>query len=170
MEWKSFGSYLISNDGKIKRYEKELKPRITNGYHQVLLSENGKVKPYRVHRLVLSLFKNNCPSGYECDHIDRNPLNNHVDNLRWVTRSENNMNRSVTRTDIIETNPKKRQMIIQQKYYEKLGHKKQNGTIHLINNKYQARVQINKIRYIKTFATKEEAQAFIESKKNIQLL
>lgn len=170
MEWKTFGSYLVSNDGKIKRYEKELQPRIIHGYYQASLCENGKVKNYYVHRLVLTLFKGDCPEGHECDHIDRNPLNNHIDNLRWVTRYENNMNRSITRTDILETDPRKRQSIIQQEYYEKLNHKKQNGTIHLINNKYQARVQINKIRYIKTFSTKEEAQAFIESKKNIQLL
>jgi hypothetical protein len=169
MEWKAFGSYYVSNDGKVKRNKKELKLWIRpNGYYQVNLSENGKHKWHLVHRLVLTLFKGECPDGYECDHIDRNRINNHIDNLRWVTRYENNMNRCVTRTDITETDPKKRRAIFdkeyQKKYYEKLGKKKQTGCISITNNRYQARIMINKIRYIKTFTTRDEAQAFIDSK------
>jgi len=167
MEWKLFGSYLVSNEGKVKRYEKELKLRIINGYNCVNLCENGTPKTYYVHRIVLSLFKGECPNGHECDHIDRNPLNNHIDNLHWVTKYENIMNRSMTRSDILEIDQKKRHMIIQKEYYSKLGYKKQNGCITIINEKYRADIQINKIRYFKTFSTKEEAQAFIESKKNI---
>jgi hypothetical protein len=165
MEWKAFGSYYVSNEGKVKRNEKEKKLCIRpNGYHQVELWEDGKEKKYYVHRLVLTLFKGECPNGYECDHIDRNPSNNHIDNLRWVTRYENSMNRYITRTDITETDPKKRQEILKQEYYSKQGHKKQNGTISIRNNRYQARIIINKITYSKTFATRDEAQAFIDSK------
>lgn len=32
--------------------------------------------------------------GAECDHIDRNPLNNSLDNLRWVSHRENCQNRA----------------------------------------------------------------------------
>jgi hypothetical protein len=166
MEWKAFGSYFISNDGKVKRNEKELNPCIRpSGYHQVCLCENKKQKNYYVHRLVLTLFKGECPEGHECDHIDRNRLNNHIDNLRWVTRYENTMNRYTTRTDILETDPKKRQTIRNHEQYEKQGRKKQNGCIIIINEKYRADIQINKIRFSKTFATRDEAQAFIDSKK-----
>lgn len=42
-----------------------------------------------LHRLLMS-----CPKGFEVDHIDRDPLNNKRDNLRIVTRSENNKNKS----------------------------------------------------------------------------
>jgi hypothetical protein len=76
------------------------------------------------------------------------------------------MNRSNTRTDITELDPIKRKVILDKKCYEKLGKKKQNGCIRItLNNKYQAIVSVNKITYSKTFATRDEAQAFIDSKK-----
>jgi len=166
MDWKAFGSYFISNDGKVKRNEKELKLRLNKGYHRVQLCENGKPKMYSVHRLVLLLFKGDCPEGHECDHIDRNPLNNHIDNLHWVTHYENNMNRYVTRTDILETDKKKRKAIRSKEYQKKTYIKKERkkGYICIRNNKYRARITINKVKYCKTFATRDEAQAFIDSK------
>lgn len=42
-----------------------------------------------IHRLIT-----NCPAGYEVDHINRNPLDNTRENLRIVTRAENNKNKS----------------------------------------------------------------------------
>lgn len=167
MEWKAFGSYFISNDGKVKRYEKEKKLNIVKGYHQVGLSENGKVKNYLVHRLVLILFRGDCPNGYECDHIDRNPLNNRIDNLRWVSHYENNMNRCTTRTDIIETNPKKRVLIIKRESQKKnyVKRERKQGCIRVKNNRYEAIIIVNKIRHNKTFSTQEEAQSFIDSLK-----
>ena len=54
----------------------------------VRLYINNKYKKFTLSRLVLSCFKG--PGyGYEANHIDRNPLNNHVGNLEWVTASEN---------------------------------------------------------------------------------
>lgn len=50
-------------------------------------------KKYKVHRLVLETFVGFAPKDRpEVDHIDRNPSNNHVSNLRWVSRTENNRN------------------------------------------------------------------------------
>lgn len=43
----------------------------------------------KVHRLVLETFVGACPEGMECLHIDGNPANNRVENLRWGTRFEN---------------------------------------------------------------------------------
>ena len=58
------------------------------GYMRVHI--NGK--DHRVHRLVAETFIHNPENKPEVDHIDRNPVNNRVDNLRWATRSENNRN------------------------------------------------------------------------------
>ena len=45
-----------------------------------------------LHRLVWELHNGPIPHDYVVDHIDRNPLNNKIDNLRLATRSENAMN------------------------------------------------------------------------------
>lgn len=47
-----------------------------------------KSKNKRIHRLIM-----NEPKDMEIDHIDGNRLNNQKNNLRIVTRSQNNMNR-----------------------------------------------------------------------------
>lgn len=52
-----------------------------------------KGKNYRAHRLVAEAFIPNPENKKEIDHIDRCPAHNNVENLRWVTRSENNRNR-----------------------------------------------------------------------------
>ena len=42
------------------------------------------------HTLVLSTWDKPRPGpDYEADHLDGNTLNNHIDNLEWVTRAEN---------------------------------------------------------------------------------
>ena len=61
-----------------------------NGYREVCLSENGTVKGYLVHRLVLSTFNPvENMDKLDVNHKDGNKLNNSLDNLEWCTRSEN---------------------------------------------------------------------------------
>lgn len=50
----------------------------------------GKNKSISMHQQIMG--KND---GYEIDHIDKDKRNNTRENLRWVTRSQNNLNRNV---------------------------------------------------------------------------
>ena len=58
------------------------------GYVQVRLSIDGKAKTHRLARVVLLAFKGAAP-GKEAAHLDHNPLNNALSNLRWVSRKIN---------------------------------------------------------------------------------
>lgn len=49
----------------------------------------GKLLSFPVHRLVAKAFLPNPEGLPEVNHKDFNRRNNHVDNLEWVTRSEN---------------------------------------------------------------------------------
>tara|TARA_R110000868_G_scaffold85160_2_gene239710 strand:+ start:188 stop:631 length:444 start_codon:yes stop_codon:yes gene_type:complete len=83
--------YSISIDGQVKRYGKLMKGGPDGkGYRRVC--QYGKY--IRIHRLVASRFLPQ-PTSDECeiDHIDRNKSNNHASNLRWCSRSDNNLNK-----------------------------------------------------------------------------
>jgi len=58
-----------------------------------LLTRLGAGKNVQVHRLVAEAFLGPPPDGMECRHLDGNPKNNHITNLAWGTRSENNRDR-----------------------------------------------------------------------------
>lgn len=49
---------------------------------------------YLLHRVVWVYFNGEVKRGMTIDHIDRNPLNNNIENLRLATRSENFGNQS----------------------------------------------------------------------------
>lgn len=80
----------VSDHGRVKTQQN----RITYGfktkrYHTIKWNQ----KNHYVHRLVLEAFVGPAPSEHECDHIDRNPSNNKLENLRWVTHYENMKNK-----------------------------------------------------------------------------
>ena len=84
--------YSVSNLGRCRnnRTGRILKLNDgSNGYESVMLSLNGKPKRYSVHRLVAEAFCLKLENQTEVDHIDGNRRNKTVENLRWVTGSEN---------------------------------------------------------------------------------
>lgn len=88
------GHYQVSNLGRVKsiKFGKEiiLKQHIRGGYYSVVLSKNGILKIFKVHRLVAQAFIPN-PNNYkEVNHKDENKLNNVASNLEWCNRTYNN--------------------------------------------------------------------------------
>lgn len=105
--------------------------KMYDGYFSVIgwIKDLGKEMP--IHR-----YLTNCPNNKEVDHINRNPLDNRLSNLRCVDRSKNMLNKQVQPNS-------------------KLGikgvRKRENGT-------FQARIMINKKAIsIGHFKTLEEA-------------
>lgn len=90
------GLYQISNCGRVKslgndkkRKEKILKYGNTgDGHLTVALSKNGKIKKPQIHRLVAQHFIPNPQNKPIAHHIDKNPENNNVDNIMWVTEEQ----------------------------------------------------------------------------------
>ena len=88
------GIYQVSNLGRVKslRFDREiiLRPRtVRGGYKNVCLCLNGNDSTRQVHRLVAEAFLPNPNNLPQVDHLDNNPSNNCVENLEWVTNSEN---------------------------------------------------------------------------------
>lgn len=100
-------NYEVSDDGKIfnRTTGKELKGTYkTNEYHSVQLTIEHQTKTFMVHRLVAKAFCEN-PNNYTIvDHINGDPHDERACNLRWVTSSENALNKHVK--NISKTRPK----------------------------------------------------------------
>ena len=94
-EIKDFSKYEVSSYGRIKSLyygkEKIMKQKPDkDGYLLVNLYLKKKSCTKKVHRLVLEHFKNNKNNKETVNHKDGIKTNNHIDNLEWSTRSENN--------------------------------------------------------------------------------
>jgi hypothetical protein len=90
----SYPGYEVSSTGFVrsKRTGKVLAFNTKRGnhpYQRVHLCHNGKSRYLLVHRLVLEAFVGPCPDGKQALHLDNNPKNNHLTNLRWGTVEEN---------------------------------------------------------------------------------
>lgn len=97
------GIYQVSNYGNVKSLKRVImrsdnRPRTIpekikvatedHGYKKVgLHDKDGNSRTYTIHRLVMKMFVGDSP--LYVDHIDGNKANNRLDNLRYVTNSEN---------------------------------------------------------------------------------
>ena len=91
--------YQISECGEVRNCKtlKLLTLKVDrDGYHQIGLRKVGDRKKYwfSIHRLVGIAF---LPKSEftQIDHIDHNKLNNRVENLRWCSIADNNLNREL---------------------------------------------------------------------------
>lgn len=82
-------NYEVSKNGEIRRGNHIKTPIEHNGYYTVDLYSNGKRIKRRISRLVAQAFIPNPDGLPDVNHKDGNKLNNSVENLEWVTKSEN---------------------------------------------------------------------------------
>ena len=90
-----FDNYSVSNFGNVRNDKKgTFLKGIKNGtgYLVVALCQNGIPKRFLIHRLIGIYFIENVNNYKEIDHLNRNKLDNCVDNLRWATSSQNQAN------------------------------------------------------------------------------
>ncbi len=83
--------YMICPSGQIWNLEKEewqAQTQNPNGYMKVTLNLNGKSQ-FLVHQLVALHFLPNPYKHSQVNHIDGNKKKNNVENLEWVSNSEN---------------------------------------------------------------------------------
>ena len=98
------GLYQISNLGRVKSLEREVKvgrgtrhqaelivkqETLNNGYLRVRLSKNGDMSGYLVHRLVAKMFIPNVANWTEVNHKNGVKTDNYVENLEWISHKEN---------------------------------------------------------------------------------
>lgn len=85
--------YLISDRGNIMSIGKKvglLKPyKSHKGYFVVTLCKDGKRYRKKVHRLVAEAFIRNLDNKPQVNHKNGIKIDNRVENLEWVTGSEN---------------------------------------------------------------------------------
>ena len=86
---------VTRSDGHVRRYKGKVlsAPLNPDGHPVVCLYIQRKSKLHTVHSLVAETFIGTRPEGMEVCHNDGNHTNNHVDNLRYGTRSENMLDR-----------------------------------------------------------------------------
>lgn len=112
------GLYKVSNKGNVRSVDRinhigrKYSGRMLrsaydkDGYLQVALCKNGKMKTKKIHRLVAETFIPN-PNGFsEVNHKDEIKTNNYVENLEWCTRKYN-VNYGTAIERIVEKTSKK---------------------------------------------------------------
>ena len=96
MEIEGFENYLIFENGDVVNVNTGLKLKHFKnncGYKTIGLSKKGKKSTKSVHRLLAKAYIPNPDNKPQVDHINRIRDDNRLCNLRWVTNSENQLNK-----------------------------------------------------------------------------
>lgn len=99
------GSYEVSDRGRVRSMARNVPSRWggfrrapgkvlsagrgPGGYWHVVLYKDGEKRQPKVHRLVLAAFAGPCPDGLQVNHKNRDPSDNRLENLEYVTALEN---------------------------------------------------------------------------------
>lgn len=99
------GKYEVSDQGEVRSLDRMIngphgprrwkgrilkkKPSKIGGYGMVSLRDSGRDRYVSVHTLVLESFVGPRPEENVCRHLDGNPSNDRLENLRWGTQKEN---------------------------------------------------------------------------------
>ena len=130
------GLYKINKQGEVWScyYKRLMKPTLNKtGYYVIEIVKDKTRKQTFIHRLLAIQYLPNPNNLLMVDHIDRNKINNCLDNLRWASCRTNNLNMGKT---------------------SKSGHQ----NIYIDNyNQYIVNICFNKKRYNKRFYTLNEA-------------
>lgn len=109
---------------------------LNEGYKVVSIKD----KMYKVHRLIWLLYYNIDPGSTLIDHVDGDPTNNKISNLRLATQKQNCHNRKVRQTSMFKG-------------------------VQVEKGKYRARICVNNtLLHLGFFNTAEEAHAAYMSK------
>lgn len=104
--------YAISKTGKLYniRLKKIVYPHIVNGYYRIhLKNDQNDFCNMAIHRLVAYTYIPNPNNVSDVNHKDGNTLNNHVDNLEWCTRKQNNQH--AQKMGLVNSNSHKKKVI-----------------------------------------------------------
>jgi len=143
LEFLGYPTYSILSSGHVRdlRTGNLHEGYVAFGYRKITLTNPSGHKGFLVHRLVGLAFIPEIPAKPEIDHINRNGLDNRVENLRWADDYDQCKNKSN-----ISNNQ------LKQKY------------IHKDMNRYKVQITINNIKvFNKRFNTLDEA---IEARDN----
>ena len=96
IEWREIvPGYMVSSGGDVTSNKRSglriLRPTVpAGGYLRLKIFTNGRPRRCSIHRLVAEAFLPPKPTpAHEINHKDGNKTNNRVENLEWVTKSQN---------------------------------------------------------------------------------